>query len=102
MKVTILCALVLLAALFCMLWAAVALVQSKKLFTRSPRSGLAFAHQVPLFSALLPGDRGLRWVSPVWFQPEGTADPDRAVCRCVLAVGVGLHAAVNEKTGEQV
>ncbi len=41
MKVTILCALVLMATLFLMIWAAVALVQEKKLFTTVPKDAMA-------------------------------------------------------------
>lgn len=37
MKVTLICSLVLMALFFIMLWAAVALVQSKKLFTTAPK-----------------------------------------------------------------
>ncbi len=45
MKVTILCALVLMASLFLMIWVAVALVQEKKLFTTAPKDIQAAAKE---------------------------------------------------------
>ncbi len=58
MKVTILCALVLMAALFLMLWAAVALVQWKKLFTTAPKDIQAAVLDHP---ERFPGARALGW-----------------------------------------
>ena len=58
MKVTILCALALMAAFFIMLWAAVALVQSKKLFTTAPKDIQAAVKEHP---ERFPGARILGW-----------------------------------------
>lgn len=58
MKVTLLLSLVLMAALFLLLWAAVALVQSKKLFTTAPKDiqAAVLEHAEPF-----PGARILGW-----------------------------------------
>lgn len=58
MKVTILCALVLMASLFLMLWAAVALVQEKKLFTTAPKDIQAAVKE---HEERFPGARILGW-----------------------------------------
>lgn len=58
MKVTILCALVLMASLFLMLWAAVALVQEKKLFTTAPKD---IQEAVKEHEERFPGARILGW-----------------------------------------
>ena len=59
MKVTVLCALVLMAALFLMIWVAVALVQEKKLFTTAPKDIQAAAKEHP---ERFPGARILGWI----------------------------------------
>ncbi len=58
MKVTILCALILMAALFLMLWAAVALVQWRKLFTTAPKDIQAAVLDHP---ERFSGARALGW-----------------------------------------
>lgn len=58
MKVTILCALVLMAALFLMIWVAVALVQEKRLFTTAPKDIQAAAKEHP---ERFPRQRALGW-----------------------------------------
>ncbi len=58
MKVTILCSLTLMAALFLILWAAVALVQWKKLFATAPKDIQAAALDHP---ERFPGARALGW-----------------------------------------
>ena len=58
MKVTILCAMVLMALFFIMLWAAVALVQSKKLFTTAPKDIQAAIGE---HAERFPGARILGW-----------------------------------------
>ena len=58
MIVTLVCALILIAALFLGLWVAVALVQSKKLFTTSPKDLQAAALE---HKERFPGARALGW-----------------------------------------
>lgn len=58
MKVTILCALVLMASLFLMIWVAVALVQEKKLFTTAPKDIQAAVKE---HEERFPGARILGW-----------------------------------------
>lgn len=50
MKVTLICSLVLMAALFLLIWVAVALVQSKKLFTTAPKD-IQAGRRVQLWAA---------------------------------------------------
>lgn len=58
MKVTLLCSLVLMVDFFLMLWAAVALVQSKKLFTTAPKDIQAAIRERP---ERFPSARALGW-----------------------------------------
>lgn len=58
MKVTLLCSLVLMVDFFLMLWAAVALVQSKKLFTTAPKDIQAAVRDHP---DRFPGAHALGW-----------------------------------------
>ena len=58
MKVTLICSLVLMVALFLLIWVAVALVQSKKLFTTAPKDIQAAALER---EERFPGARILGW-----------------------------------------
>ena len=58
MGVTLICALILIVSLFLMLWAAVALVQSKKLFTTAPKDIQAAAKE---HEERFPGARAMGW-----------------------------------------
>ena len=64
MKVTLLLSLALMAELFLLLWAAVALVQSKKLFTTAPKDIQAAALE---HAEHFPGARILGWTLLVIF-----------------------------------
>ena len=58
MKVTLLLSMILMAALFLMIWAAVALVQSPKLFTTAPKDIQAAVQE---HEERFPGARALGW-----------------------------------------